>query len=790
MKLLKPLLIIIVSVVLLLVAGFFLLKSQYKPTYSGELALDGLKKPVEVFYTEHGIPHIYAQSDEDAYYALGYVHAQDRLFQMDLVRRVGGGRLSEIFGKDLIKADQFLRTLGLAEYARESAEEYLKRSDESLPLVLAYVDGINAFIEKESRTLEHRLLGIQMEPYTVQHVFEVITYMAFSFANAHHTDPVLTDMYARLDSSYVADLMPYTYPAETKIGVFDERFSALSRNTTRMLAAIQVPQFIGSNSWVIGPDKTTTGRVIFANDPHIGYAQPSVWYEAHMVTPTREYYGYHLAGCPFPPVLHTEKFAIGLTMFENDDMDFYVEKLVDNSTEEYWHKNEKRRFEISEQTIKVKKGDDVPLKIRKTIHGPVVSDVLQDDTLNQTVSMYWVTTNFPNKTLEVLHQLVTANRMDDVELGASMIHGPGLNVMYGDADGNVAWWAAGKLIVRQDEATSKTFYEGWTGENDPDAHYPFEKNPRSINPPWGYVYSANNQPEAVDGIHYSGYYLPDDRASRIVEMLSQKEKYSVDDVKAQLLDTKSMTFERIRGYLMATVKDTEHTDLLLGLLKWDATFRPDDWQPVFFQKWLYEILAGAMKDELGATLWMEFIKSHQFKYSIPHLVLNEKSRWWDDVTTDEKETRDIIISRAFDKTYADLKADWGKDHTAWRWGKVHSVTHRHAMSAGLGFLARWFSVGPLAAPGGSEVVNNIGFDYTGEKQVNITFGPSTRRVVDFSDVRNNSWSILPTGQSGNQFSPYYQDQAQMYINGEFRKMRMDHEGIKASENKLVLKPAK
>ncbi len=773
-------------VILLIIAGavscFFYLKTTLTPSYSGELVLQGLTANTEVYFTEHGVPHIYGTSATDTYRALGYIHAMERLWQMDLLRHVGSGRLSELFGPDMIETDKYLRTMGLSEYSREAAKDYMQREHESLPLMQAYLDGVNEYIQNNPKPLEHTILGLEIEPFEIQNVFETLTYMSFSFSNAQITDPVLTELSAKLDSSYLKDLNIYHYSGESVLRSFDGRYGSQASKTAMILDQLKVPEFIGSNSWVLSGEKTESGKVILANDPHIAFSQPSVWYETHVSMPDTEYYGYYIAGSPFPLLSHNEKLATGITMFENDDMDFYVEEIHPEDSMKYMHRGVWKDIQITQETIKVKGEEPVDFNIRKTVHGPIVSDILKEEPLEDVVTMYWVTSGYPNKMIEAVYGFTKAETMEDVEKAASMIHGPGLNIMYGDANGNVAWWAVGKLIKRRDERTSKTFYDGSTGLDDPDSTYSFDKNPHAINPPWGYVHSANNQPDTVDGVIYSGYYLPDDRGERITELLDQTSKMNVEKVMSMQLDDKSMMHEAVKGILLHTIKDTDRGKLLRELITWKGTFNRDDFRPLVFQKWVYEILSAAQKDEIGEELWPMYQKTHTYKVAIEHLIKNEKSKWWDDVNTDNVESRNDIIRQAFETTIAQLSGQWGDDFTQWKWGDAHKLTHKHATGDILSFL----NVGKLPVSGANEVLNNMGYTYDQEAEQTILFGPSTRRIVDFSDARNNSWSILPTGQSGNYFSPYYADQAEMFANGEYRKMMMNSEEIKQSENKMVL----
>ncbi|WP_424964295.1 penicillin acylase family protein [Ekhidna sp.] len=782
MKFLKILGLLLLLIILGVTGYLIYLKSKLTPSYSGTRVITGLSAEVDVYFTTHGIPHIYGATEEDTYKALGYIHAMERLWQMDLLRHVGSGRLSELFGPDMIKNDKFLRTMGISEYARESAAAYIERNHKSLPLVQAYIDGINEYIRDNPKPLEHTILGLEIEPFEIQNAFEILTYMAFSFSNAHITDPVLTELSNKLDSTYLKDLNIYHYKGESTLRSFDDRYSVQAKETMAVLESIGVPEFIGSNSWVLSPVKTASGEVLLSNDPHIAFSQPSVWYESHLFSPEREYYGYHVPGAPFPLLMHSEVHATGLTMFENDDMDFYVEEIHPEDSNKYMHKGEWKDISINREMINVKGEKPVIFHIRKTIHGPIVSDILNDEPLEDIVSMHWVTTSFPSYMMEAVYGLSYAKNMEEVEQAASLIHGPGLNIMYGDSSGNVAWWAVGKLVKRRDERTSKTFYDGSTGIDDPDSTYSFSENPHAINPPWDYVHSANNQPDTVNGVLYSGYYLPDDRGERITQILDQGSDLSVEDMKNMLLDDKSIMMSEVKDILMDAIRDAENQGLKEELDRWNGNFNKDDFRPLIFQKWIHETLKAAQQDEIGKELWPMYKRTHTYKVATEHLLKNENSAWWDNDTTEAIETRDDIIRQAFETSISDLKNHWGDDYTLWNWGDAHALRHNHAMGEVISFL----NVGDFPVSGGNEVLNNIGYTYSEGKNQTIRFGPSTRRIVDFSDIRNNSWSILPTGQSGNYFSPFYADQAEMFVEGEFRKMIMDHDLIKQSNNKITL----
>ncbi len=377
---------------------------------------------------------------------------------MELLRRIGPGRLSEVFGKDMIPTDKFLLSLGIDE-ASEHSVSTLDSNSETIKLTQAYVAGINAFIASGPTPIAYYLTGIDKEPFELKDVYNTIGYMAFSFAMAHKTDPLLSTIKETLGSEYLLDLQIDADSKLTSIKNYisskDTLPNSLSALAWSALKKLPVPMFEGSNSWVIGPQKTKTGKVIFANDPHIGFAQPSVWYEAHLSTPSYEKYGYHLAGIPFPLLGHDRNLAYGITMFENDDINFYYEEQHPSDSTKYKHGKDWKTYETVTKTIKVKNGDDVLFSFKKTIHGPVLNGIADQIKGAKPIAMSWIYTKLENKTLDAFNGVVHAKGLYDFKIALTHIHAPGLNIMYGDAANNIAWFAAAKLYEMPDSSNTK-----------------------------------------------------------------------------------------------------------------------------------------------------------------------------------------------------------------------------------------------------------------------------------------------------------------------------------------------
>ena len=378
----------------------WLYSRSLQPTYNGELSLTNLSENVVVHFDDNGVPHINAQSQKDDYTALGYVHAQDRLWQMELIRRIAPGRLSELFGKDLLETDIFFSGLGIEEAAAIAINK-LDKNSETYLLAQAYLNGVNQYIEKGKTPLEFSLVGVQKEKYTIKDIYNVFGYMSFSFAIAHKTDPLLTEIKEKLGDVYLDELLS-SHPENLTINRTDsisKLHAKFSKSVSLIMDKMPVSPLIGSNSWVIGADKTKNGKVIFANDPHIGFSQPSVWYQNHIKTPDFEMYGFNLALMPFPLLGHNRKYAYGLTMLANDDLNFYTEENNPNNSSEYKAKEGFKKYEVLTKTIKIKDAADTTFQVKISQHGPIMNGLIKHIDEKQPIAMNWIYTKLKNEML-------------------------------------------------------------------------------------------------------------------------------------------------------------------------------------------------------------------------------------------------------------------------------------------------------------------------------------------------------------------------------------------------------
>jgi penicillin G amidase len=798
MKTLTRIILALTILIALIVAiGYGYLKST-TPDYAGEVKLQGLKSEVEVFYDTYGVPHIYASHEEDAYYALGYVHAQDRLFQMEMLRRAAGGRLSEILGEDLLNVDKLFRTLGINQFAKQNASKFLSSDTATWQrAALAYQKGINEYIKSGKTPIEFTIIGIPKTEFTPEDIYLAIGFMSFGFAEGLRVDPVLEKIRREYGEEYLVDFAMQTPPDAEKIKshkgvVKNAKGDSLIASIHRALNQIPVPLWSGSNGWAVAGERTASGFPILENDTHIGFSQPAVWYEAHIEYPGESFYGHYVAGIPFGLLGNNRFSGWGLTMFENDDVDFFEETINPENSNQVKFREQWEDLVVRKEIIKVKGKPDVDFEVRSSRHGPLINGIVDHAPTDQAVALSWMLTQQENLAVQAVWLLNHTKNFRDAEKATSMIAAPGLNVMYADVDGNIAWWACARLPIRPVHVRTKVFLDGASGNDEYLGFYDFTKNPQSINPPWGYVYSANNQPDSVEGVLYPGYYYPKARAGRIVEYLKQDRKWMLDDMKEINLDVVSNSAPEVAkemATVLASLNKPEFADMISLLQNWNGDHKKTDTAPSVYYNLLAQLYYSAMQDEIGAEALHSILATSVPKNAVSTFIRNNDSPWWDDVRTNNvKETRAMIFERAAQKALLRLKENCGEKPAQWVWGKIHTLKHNHPLGK-IKLLDKFFSVGPFAVDGGNEVLNNLHFKLDTTGYFYSDGGPALRKITDFSSVENGE-TVSPTGQSGNVMSPHYSDQAEMYATGKFRKMLMNKGAIEqVSKNKIMLKPA-
>ena len=818
------------GVVAVLFAGVRIYLQTLLPEIDGELRMQALSAKVTVVRDAWGVPHIEAQSAHDAYYALGYTVAQDRLFQMELQRRLAKGELAEILGPELLQTDRQFRTYLFRHTAERMIMNAGKIRPQSLEIFKAFLDGVNYFIETGPLPVEFAMLGIKPEKFTLLDSASFMGYMNYSFMEGIVTDSLATILKQKFPNIKIEDVFPgYTRekpvtimedqayyraaagdtpsgsacnerPAENGMKsaaaalVAEKDLSMLIREV--MKTADMAPSFTGSNSWVIGPSRSKSGGALLANDPHVMYSNPGVWYEAHVKYPGQENYGYFVPLVPFPFMAHNRDRAWAITMFENDDVDLYAETFKPGDDSSVLYKGRWVKVETLTETIRVKGQKDSELVIRITPHGPIITDFIAGYT-GKPVAMCATYNQVENPVLDFLYMLISASNMTQFEKALSLLAAPGLNVSYADSAGNIAWWAVGRIPIRPAHVNSKCVLDGASGRDDYLGYLPFEKNPRMVNPASGIIITANNlsTKRPLGPVRsLEGYWQPSDRAARITELLSAKEKWSLDDMKAAQTDVKAYNAGWILRILAEIIESGRTENALTSreaaaletLKKWDGVYSVELPAPSLYECFSYHILKEGVGDEFGEENFKQFADIAEHWNFFKAFIQDAKSPLWDNVTTEETETREVIVLRAFKATVAELKKKYGSNIESWAWGKVCTIEYVHPIGMKKPFNLI-FNIGPFPVPGGYEVVNIFGCG-AGEHDFKVKWGPSTRRLIDYADV-DHSFSILPTGNAGNFLSPFYKNQAEMYLQGRYRQVSFTDEQIRQNKkHELVMLP--
>ncbi|MGN0922576.1 penicillin acylase family protein [Ectopseudomonas mendocina] len=765
-----------------------------QPQRDGELVLGALQASVTVDYDERGVPHIRAENEADMYRALGFVHAQDRLFQMELLRRLARGELADVLGEKLVPTDRLFRTLEIGRHA----DAYAARLDPDSPstqALLHYLEGINQYQASRPLPLEFDLLGIEPRPFTIADTLSVAGYMAYSFAAALRTEPVMTHIRDELGADYL-ELFDLDWHPQgvigTSLAASDwQDLSALAQLSNDALAGTGLPQFEGSNAWAVSGSRTASGKPLLAGDPHIRFSLPAVWYEAHLQAPGYELYGYHHALIPSAMLGHNRDFAWSLTMFQNDDLDLIAERVNPDNANQVWYQGNWVDLQQRTETIRVKDAEPVQITLRRSPHGPIINDALGQTSGSTPIAMWWAFLETDNPTLEAFYQLNRANTLGKARAAAEKIEAPGLNVVWANASGDIGWWAAAKLPLRPEGINPTFILDGASGDADKLGYHHFSANPQEENPQRGYILSANYQPVPASGIEIPGYYNLPDRGQRLNQHLSDASvKWDTQNSQALQLDPGTGYGPRllapILDELRSAAADDQERALVEQLAQWDGDHTLDSVAATLFNQLTYQLAHEAMADELGEAFFDSLLQTRALDTALPRLTANADSPWWNRQGSEQRESRAQIVAEAWRASLKHLHSVLGDDVESWAWGRGHTLTHNHPLGQQQP-LAWLLNVGPLAAPGGHETPNNLSHKI-GPAPWPVVYGPSTRRLVDLGDA-DKALGGIPVGQSGVPFDAHYGDQAAAHVAGEYQPQHLSEADVKAnSQGTLRLLP--
>lgn len=767
------------------------------PEYDGTVSSDNIREQVAIYRTEHGVPHIFATNEYDLFFAQGYVHAQDRLWQMDVARRAGEGRLSEIFGTKTLQFDRMLKTIGFKKIAQEQEKQLHPTSREILQ---AYSDGVNEFIKthKGKYPIEFDMLNYVPEEWTPVHSLMISRLMAWELNISWHVDVVLGEIVARFGEEKARQIFP-TYPENAPV-IAASSFSSKEILPLKSFAAVhdEFKKFfgtsgthIGSNAWAISPGRSVNGKAMLANDPHLGLGLPAKWYEIHLNSGSMNVAGYSLPGTPLVILGHTDTIAWGLTNVMADDADFYLEKPDSLDAEKYLFKGEWKEVSIEQDTIYIKDSSAVPITIRRTIHGPVINDVYPLSPLKSSsmITMRWTGFEMSDE-LYAVYLMNTSHDWQSFLNGVREFTVPGQNFVYADVMGNIGFHPGVRLPKRTIQNPTLPGI-GWTGENEWLGFIPFDDLPAQYNPPEGFIATANNKTSNATTYHISNLWEPPSRITRITEVLRSKDKFDALDFQNLQNDYFSHFAKDVTPYILTAYQGSDGsnepvTTALNYFRNWNFTLHKDDVPSSIFEVFFTHLLHNVYHDEMGDDLYRQYIFLANIPYRVTlSLLADTTSAWFDNIDTPAIETRDEIMRKSLDDAIADLTARFGSSMKEWRWGRLHSLTLQHPIGS-VEVLKPIFNIGPMELGGSGTTVNNG--EYRFSEPYGMILGPSMRHIVDFADI-NRTLSVLPSGQSGQPLHAYYDDQTALWKNGAYHIVTLDKKEITSqAKNILYLTP--
>ncbi len=780
---------------LLVLGGGYLWLRQSLPDYEGEVALKGLKAPVRIVTDRYGVAHIYAKNETDGVFAMGYAHAQNRLWQMEMNRRVGAGRLSEVFGPQTLGKDKFLRTIGFYQAARRT---YAKLDQNTKKLLQAYADGVNAFLENNTKPLppEFLVFGITPEPWKPEDSVVWLKMMAWDLGGNWSKELLRARMSKRLSARQIAEAFP-PYPGDKQIT--PPTLAGLYRtlDLDRLAAAMPAPapDGLGSNNWVVSGKRTASGKPLLANDPHLGLAAPALWFFAEIDTGDYTAIGATLPGVPTIILGRNENIAWGFTNTAPDVQDLYYEKIDPQNPGRYLTPDGSAPFRLRREVIKVKGGEDVVLNVRETRHGPVISDIYSPAASlmpeKTVLSFAWTALRDDDKTPQAGFKLQKARGWEDFLAAMRDFHVPQQNVVYADRKGNIGYIAAGKVPIRKpgNKIMGMMPVPGWQAEYDWNGFIPFEELPRNFNPASGVLITANHKIIGDDYPYFITYeWTPPYRARRIRDLLNARDIHTIDSFKAIQADVKSYWATDILPLVTAIEPKKTRSRLALEKLRaWDGVERKNGPEGLIFNAWMRHFGRLMYGDEMGSLLQDYWATRPVFVENVLRDV-NGQSRWCDDVGTPEKEDCATILSAALDAAIRELDERYGDNMDDWNWGRAHEAHSDHTPFTNVPVLRDIFDL-RVPVGGDTYTINVSRNKLTDESQPYATIhAASLRAIYDLEDP-NRSVFIHSTGQSGNRLSPLYDSFVDIWARGEYIPMSTNKEdNLAGALGVLELKP--
>ncbi|MCP4361611.1 MAG: penicillin acylase family protein [Chloroflexi bacterium] len=816
---------ILIGIFVLLIVGVLaatLFVQKPFPETAGTINTSDLEEEVNIYRDELGIPHIYANNSHDMFFAQGYVTAQDRFWQMEWWRHQSQGRMSEVVGESTLEVDKFLRNVGFNRNAALHTDYYKNEEPEVWAMLEAYSAGVNAWLaENEGKApMSQSLLNLtgkewEIAPWQPYDTVSWALAMAWDLKGSGgiFAEQELMLLEQAIGEETALELLPY-YPYDNRpvIAPTDQHVNSSSKRPSPDTAAFNTDwlqinnsligerppdwfglgedAFLGSNSWVVSGEHTDTGLPLLANDPHLGIQMPAIWYEIGLHAPGWDVVGFSLPSFPGVVIGHNEDIAWGFTNVGGDVQDLYIEKINPDNRLQYEYMGEWRDIEVIEEVIKVNGGEDVILEVRQTHHGPIINE--PQDGVEDVLALRWTAAEVSHVFKAVIG-LNTAEDYDDFREAASYFDIPPQNMVYADTEGNIAYQTPGLYPIRKN-GDGLTPVPGWTDEYEWEGFIPFEEMPALLNPESGIIVTANNA--VVDNEyshHISLYWANGDRAQRIVDLiaetLAENGQITAEDYTRIQFDSYAMLAEAYVPLLTDLSSNDEQIQAAIEYLReWDYQERRPSVAAALFEMFYWHLSPAILNDDLGAA------EEHFFWYSRPqHVFLYDLAEqpdadWWDNGETTAEETRDDILLQALGESVDWLAENVGGNMDKWTWGAIHTSTFESLPlgQSGIGPIEALVNRGPYPTDGGSGIVNATSWS-TDEPAV-VRAIPSMRMIVDMSALEA-SQTVIPTGQSGHPSNSHYDDQIELWLNGEYHPMLWGETAVRdAAVDHLVLKP--
>lgn len=793
---------------LIIFAGIFFynMLTSSLPQYEGAIQSKKIISDVEIYRDSLAIPYIVADNDEDVAFALGYLHAQERLFIMDLIRRAGEGRLSEILGEKVLPFDKMFRTVGIK---RSILENYDNYDPQVIKILQAYSDGVNLYIEqnKNNYSIEFDVLGYQPEEWKPLHSLIVIRMMGWELNLSWWVDFTYAELIEKFGVDKTIEILPdisasnlQKIPSSKVVTSLTEDFIKTNLDFRNFMGWRGTQ--VGSNNWTVSPNKSLSGKPIIANDPHLAFSAPGKWYAVVIRSRDWNAAGVSLPGVPGIVIGKNDNISWALTNLMNDDADYYYEKL-DSSKNNYLLDGKWQPLQIIKDTIKIKNQKPEIIEIRKTHRGPIISQIHpftfiynDDGKKYNAMSMKWLGNLFSNEMFAFL-KINKAKNFSEFREAVSYFSLPGQNFLYADNQGNIGYVMGARIPIRSQTA-STIISDGTASANDWKGFVPEEEKKVIFNPQENFFATANNNLFPDFKFHISNLWEPSSRIDRITFLLSQKEKHSVKDFQNYQMDQTSEYAKLIVPYILEAfsttkVKDENLKESLELLEKWDYQMSGYNQVTTIYQVFLKYLVRNIYLDEMGEDLFNKFLFIVNVPYRSLLKVLQNNASWFDDVTTNQIENKNFIIRKSLSDALTYLEKKYGKDLSSWQWGRLHKATFKHPFSGALSLIDKFVNIGPFEIGGDGTTIFNTEYPFAKSIEEFSAFrheefenilGPSMRFVYDFANPEE-IFLTLTTGQSGNLFSQHYSDMSELWLKGKLVKIKTDIQSIKSSDKKLL-----